>query len=30
VKRLKDERVGYDNQLAAIEKNLRGKEHGIH
>eukprot|EP00826_Nyctotherus_ovalis_P023661 TRINITY_DN181_c0_g1_i5.p1 TRINITY_DN181_c0_g1~~TRINITY_DN181_c0_g1_i5.p1 ORF type:complete len:270 (-),score=124.86 TRINITY_DN181_c0_g1_i5:1755-2564(-) len=27
VKRLQDERVGYDNQLAAIEKNLRGKEH---
>lgn len=27
VKRLQDERVGYDNQLAAIEKNLKGKEH---
>ena len=27
VKRLKDERVGYDNQLAAIERSLKGKEH---
>mmetsp|Transcript_25042 Transcript_25042/g.24512 ORF Transcript_25042/g.24512 Transcript_25042/m.24512 type:complete len:189 (+) Transcript_25042:128-694(+) len=27
VKRLKDERVGYDNQLAAIEQSLKGKEH---
>jgi hypothetical protein len=27
VKRLQDERVGFDNQLAAIEKNLKGKEH---
>jgi len=27
VKRLQDERVGFDNQLAAIEKNLRGKHH---
>eukprot|EP01017_Pseudomicrothorax_dubius_P041294 TRINITY_DN6586_c0_g1_i1.p1 TRINITY_DN6586_c0_g1~~TRINITY_DN6586_c0_g1_i1.p1 ORF type:complete len:541 (+),score=197.99 TRINITY_DN6586_c0_g1_i1:32-1654(+) len=27
VKRLKEERVGYDNQLAAIEKSLKGKEH---
>jgi len=26
VKRLKDERVGYDNQLAAIERSLKGKE----
>jgi membrane-bound lytic murein transglycosylase B len=24
---LKDERVGYDNQLAAIEQSLKGKEH---
>jgi hypothetical protein len=27
VKRLKEERVGYDNQLAAIESSLKGKEH---
>ena len=27
VERLKDERVGYDNQLAAIEQSLKGKEH---
>eukprot|EP00362_Geleiidae_sp_MMETSP1317_P001183 CAMPEP_0201282310 /NCGR_PEP_ID=MMETSP1317-20130820/5290_1 /ASSEMBLY_ACC=CAM_ASM_000770 /TAXON_ID=187299 /ORGANISM="Undescribed Undescribed, Strain Undescribed" /LENGTH=179 /DNA_ID=CAMNT_0047594571 /DNA_START=457 /DNA_END=996 /DNA_ORIENTATION=- len=27
VKRLKDERVGYDNQLVAIERSLKGKEH---
>ena len=27
VKRLKEERVGYDNQLAAIERSLKGKEH---
>ena len=27
VKRLRDERVGYDNQLAAIEESLKGKEH---
>lgn len=27
VKRLKDERVGYDNQLAAIEQSLKGKQH---
>lgn len=27
VKRLKDEWVGYDNQLAAIEQSLKGKEH---
>ena len=27
VKRLKDERVGYDSQLAAIEQSLKGKEH---
>lgn len=26
VKRLKEERVGYDNQLAAIERSLKGKE----
>ncbi len=25
--RLKEERVGYDNQLAAIERSLKGKEH---
>jgi len=24
---LKEERVGYDNQLAAIERSLKGKEH---
>ena len=29
VKRLKDERVGYDNQLAAIEQSLKGKEHDL-
>ena len=27
VKRLKEERVGYDNQLSAIEQSLKGKEH---
>lgn len=27
VKRLKEERVGYDSQLAAIESCLKGKEH---
>jgi multidrug resistance efflux pump len=27
VKRLKDERVGYENQLAAIEQSLKGKQH---
>lgn len=27
VKRLKEERVGYDSQLAAIENCLKGKEH---
>lgn len=27
VKRLKEERVGFDNQLAAIERSLKGKEH---
>lgn len=27
VKRLKDERVGYENQLSAIERSLKGKEH---
>ena len=27
MKRLKEERVGYDNQLAAIERSLKGKEH---
>jgi hypothetical protein len=27
VKRLKDERVGYDNQLGAIEQSLKGKQH---
>ena len=27
VKRLKEERVGYDNQLGAIERSLKGKEH---
>jgi coiled-coil domain-containing protein 151 len=27
VKRLKEERVGYDSQLAAIEGCLKGKEH---
>lgn len=27
VKRLRDERVGYDNQLAAIEQSLNGKQH---
>jgi len=27
VKRLKEERVGYDNQLAAIERSLKDKEH---
>lgn len=27
LKRLRDERVGFDNQLAAIEKTLRAKEH---
>jgi hypothetical protein len=27
VKRLRDERVGFDNQLAAIEKTLKSKEH---
>ena len=29
VKRLKDERVGYDNQLAAIEQSLKGKDHDL-
>lgn len=24
---MKEERVGYDNQLAAIERSLKGKEH---
>ena len=27
VKRLKEERIGYDNQQAAIERSLKGKEH---
>lgn len=27
VKQLKEERVAYDNQLAAIERSLKGKEH---
>ena len=27
VKRLKDERVGFDNQLAAIERTLQAKQH---
>lgn len=27
VKRLKEERIGYDNQLASIERSLKGKEH---
>ncbi len=27
VKRLKEERVGYDSQLTAIENCVRGKEH---
>merc|ERR1711881_213256 len=27
VKRLKEERVGFDNQLAAIERTLKAKEH---
>ena len=27
VKRLKDERVGFDHQLAAIEKSLKVNEH---
>ena len=27
VKWLKDERVGYENQLAAIEQSLKGKQH---
>eukprot|EP00672_Neobodo_designis_P017223 CAMPEP_0174849690 /NCGR_PEP_ID=MMETSP1114-20130205/16758_1 /TAXON_ID=312471 /ORGANISM="Neobodo designis, Strain CCAP 1951/1" /LENGTH=535 /DNA_ID=CAMNT_0016084075 /DNA_START=41 /DNA_END=1648 /DNA_ORIENTATION=+ len=27
LKRLRDERVGFDNQLAAIEKTLKSKEH---
>jgi ribosomal protein S4 len=27
VKRLKEERVGYDSQLASIESCLKGKEH---
>lgn len=27
LKRLRDERVGFDNQLAAIEKTLKAKEH---
>ena len=27
VKRLKEERVGYDSQLAAIEESLKGREH---
>jgi len=27
VKRLKDERIGYDNQLSAIEQSLKGKQH---
>lgn len=26
VKRLKEERIGYDNQLSSIEKALKGKE----
>ena len=26
VKRLKEERIGYDNQLAAIEQSLKGKD----
>lgn len=27
LKRLKDERIGFDNQLQAIERTLKGKEH---
>jgi hypothetical protein len=26
VKRLREERIGYDNQLTAIEQSLKGKE----
>ncbi len=26
VKRLREERIGYDNQLSAIEQSLKGKE----
>ena len=30
VRRLKDERVGFDNQLAAIERTLKAKDHDYH
>jgi coiled-coil domain-containing protein 151 len=26
VKRLKEERIGYDNQITTIERSLKGKE----
>lgn len=29
VKRLKEERIGYDTQLAAIESSLKGKEQDL-
>ena len=29
VKRLKEERMGFDNQLAAIERTLKAKEHDL-
>jgi hypothetical protein len=29
VKRLKEERIGYDNQLAAIEHSLKGKDQDL-
>ena len=30
VKRLKEERIGFDNQLAAIERTLKAKDHDYH
>lgn len=29
LKRLKEERIGYDNQLSAIEESLKGKEQDL-
>jgi coiled-coil domain-containing protein 151 len=29
LKRLKEERIGYDNQLSAIESSLKGKEEDL-
>ena len=29
VKRLKEERIGFDNQLAAVERTLKAKDHDL-